>query len=75
MKTSPVTAALAVTEPHEYRISFRLFSLGELRERLELAGLHEVDTDYDDARDRYAVTAVAAVPDPEVHRRSRRVPE
>jgi SAM-dependent methyltransferase len=46
-------------EPHEYRIPFRLFTVGDLRERLELAGLREVDTDFGDAVDRYAVTAVA----------------
>ena len=47
-------------EPHEYRLSFRPFTLGELRERLELAGLREVDTDFGEAADRYAVIAVAA---------------
>ena len=47
-----------LTEPREYRIGFCPFTIGELRERLELAGLQEVDTDFDDARDRYAVTAV-----------------
>ena len=47
-------------EPHEYKLSFRPFTLGELRERLELAGLQEADTDYDQAVDRYAVIAVAA---------------
>ena len=36
------------------------FTPGELRERLEVAGLREVDTDFDDGRDRYAVTAVPA---------------
>jgi len=47
-------------EPHEYRIAFYPITLAELRERLEAAGLREVDTDYDDARDRYAITAVPA---------------
>lgn len=47
-------------DPHEYRIGFYPVSPGELRERLEAAGLREVDTDYDDARDRYAITAVPA---------------
>jgi glycine/sarcosine N-methyltransferase len=47
-------------EPHEYRLSFRPFTAGELRERLELAGLREVDTDYGEAAERYAVVAVAA---------------
>ena len=46
-------------EPHEYRLSFRPFTLGDLRERLELAGLREADTDYGEAVDRYAVIAVA----------------
>ena len=48
-------------EPHEYRLSFRPFTLGELRERLELAGLREIDTDFGEAADRYAVIAVAAL--------------
>ena len=46
-------------EPHEYPIAFRPFTIGDLRERLELAGLREVDTDYDGSRDRYAVVSVA----------------
>jgi glycine/sarcosine N-methyltransferase len=48
------------TEPHEYRVPFRLFTAGDLRERLKLAGLREVDTDFGDTVDRYAVVAVAA---------------
>ena len=47
-------------EPHEHRITFRPFTLGELRARLELAGLREVDTDFDVSRDRYAVITAAA---------------
>lgn len=47
-------------ELREHRIDFWPFTLGELRERLEVAGLREVDTDFDDARDRYAVTAIPA---------------
>ena len=47
-------------QPREYRIGFHPFTLGELRQRLKAAGLREVDTDFDDARDRYAVTAVPA---------------
>ena len=47
-------------EPHEHRITFRPFTISELRERLELAGLREVDTDFDTSRDRYAVVTVAA---------------
>jgi SAM-dependent methyltransferase len=46
-------------ESHEYVIAFRPFTLGELRERLELAGLREVDTDFDASRDRYSVVTVA----------------
>src|SRR5229473_2071351 len=33
-------------DPHEYRLTFRPFTVGELRERLELAGLREVDADF-----------------------------
>jgi|HubBroStandDraft_3_1064219.scaffolds.fasta_scaffold20788_2 2-polyprenyl-3-methyl-5-hydroxy-6-metoxy-1,4-benzoquinol methylase len=47
-------------EPREYRIGFHPFTVGDLRERLEAAGLKEVDTDFDDARDRYAIIAVPA---------------
>jgi glycine/sarcosine N-methyltransferase len=47
-------------EPHEHRITFRPFTVSELRERLELAGLREVDTDFDASRDRYAVVTVTA---------------
>jgi SAM-dependent methyltransferase len=46
-------------EPREYRIGFHPFTAGELRERLQAAGLREVDNDFDDARDRYAIIAVA----------------
>ena len=46
-------------ETHEYPISFRPFTVAELRERLELAGLREVETSFDASRDRYAVIAVA----------------
>ena len=47
-------------ETREHRISFRPFTVGELRERLELAGLREVGTDYDASDDRYALVAVPA---------------
>jgi SAM-dependent methyltransferase len=47
-------------EPHEYQITFRPFTIGELRARLELAGLREIDTDFDASRDRYAVVTVTA---------------
>jgi SAM-dependent methyltransferase len=47
-------------EPHEYPVSFRPFTIDELRERLELAGLREVDTDFDPATDRYDIVAVAS---------------
>jgi SAM-dependent methyltransferase len=48
------------TETHEHPISFRPFTAGELRERLELAGLRQVDTDFDASGDRYAVIAAAS---------------
>ena len=47
-------------DPHEYQVSFRPFTIGELRERLEIAGLREVDTDYDQTADWYNVIAVKA---------------
>jgi SAM-dependent methyltransferase len=47
-------------DPHEYQITFRPFTISELRARLELAGLREIDTDFDASRDRYAVVTVAA---------------
>jgi SAM-dependent methyltransferase len=47
-------------EPHEHRITFRPFTISELRTRLELAGLREIDTDLDASGDRYAVVTVAA---------------
>ena len=50
----------AWVETHEYPISFRPFTVAELRERLELAGLREVDTDFDDSPDRYCLIAVPA---------------
>jgi SAM-dependent methyltransferase len=47
-------------EVHEHLISFHPFTISELRERLQLAGLREVDTDFDASRDRYAVVTVTA---------------
>jgi glycine/sarcosine N-methyltransferase len=47
-------------DPHEHQISFYPYAIGELRERLEIAGLREVDTDYDPAADRYDLIAVPA---------------
>jgi SAM-dependent methyltransferase len=47
-------------EPHEYQITFRPFTISELRERLEPAGLREVDTDFDASRDRYSIVTVTA---------------
>jgi hypothetical protein len=47
-------------EPHEYRIDFLPFTHAELRERLAEAGLREVDTDFDEDRDQYAVVTVPA---------------
>jgi SAM-dependent methyltransferase len=46
-------------ETHEYPVSFRPFTLAELRERLELAGLREVDTDFNASRDQYCLIAEA----------------
>jgi hypothetical protein len=45
-------------EAHEYPIAFRPFTISELRERLDLAGLREADTDFDASRDRYSVVTV-----------------
>ena len=47
-------------ESHEHQITFHPFTISELRERLELAGLREVDTDFDESQDRYAVVTVPA---------------
>jgi SAM-dependent methyltransferase len=47
-------------ETHEYRMSLFPVALGELRERLELAGLREVGTDFSETADQYVVIAVAA---------------
>jgi glycine/sarcosine N-methyltransferase len=47
-------------EPHEYRISLLPVTLGDLRERLGLAGLREVGTDFAETADEYVVIAVAA---------------
>jgi glycine/sarcosine N-methyltransferase len=49
-------------EPHEYQIPFLPFTISELRERLELAGLREVDTDFDDSAGRYTVVTVTTAP-------------
>jgi SAM-dependent methyltransferase len=47
-------------EAHEHQITFRPFTISELRARLHLAGLTEVDTDFDGSLGRYAVVTVAA---------------
>ncbi len=47
-------------ETREYPVSFRPFSRETLRERLALAGLRELDTDFDPADDRYAIVATPA---------------
>jgi SAM-dependent methyltransferase len=47
-------------EPHEYRISLLPVALAELRERVELAGLREVGTDFSATTDQYFLLAVAA---------------
>ena len=44
-------------EAHQHSITFHPFTLRELRARLQLAGLSEVDTDFDASADRYAVVA------------------
>jgi glycine/sarcosine N-methyltransferase len=51
-------------EAREHVIAFCPFTISELRERLEPAGLREVDTDFDASRDRYAVVTVATVTGP-----------
>jgi hypothetical protein len=45
-------------EPYEHVVTFRPFTISELRTRLELAGLRQVDTDFDSSADRYAVVTV-----------------
>ncbi len=45
-------------ESHEHQITFRPFTISELRARLELAGLREIDTDFDASLDRYSVVTV-----------------
>ncbi len=47
-------------ETHQYPVSFRPFTRETLRERLALAGLRELDTDFDPADDRYAIVATPA---------------
>jgi SAM-dependent methyltransferase len=47
-------------ETREYPVSFRPFTRETLRERLALAGLRELDTDFDPADDRYAIVATPA---------------
>jgi SAM-dependent methyltransferase len=47
-------------EPHEYRIPLLPVTLGELRERLKLAGLREVGTDFSETADEYVVVAAPA---------------
>jgi SAM-dependent methyltransferase len=42
-------------ESHEHQITFRPFTISELRARLDLAGLREIDTDFDASLDRYSV--------------------
>jgi SAM-dependent methyltransferase len=46
-------------ETHDNVLTFRPFTLGELRERIALAGLAEADTDFDAARDRYSIVTTA----------------
>jgi SAM-dependent methyltransferase len=46
-------------KPHEYRIPLLPVTLGELHERLELAGLREAGTDFGETTDQYVVIAAA----------------
>lgn len=46
-------------EPHEYRVPLLPVTLGELRERLQLAGLREISTDFSQTADDYVVIATA----------------
>jgi len=45
-------------DAHEHRIAFRPITTSELRERLEIAGLRDVDADFDVSRERYSVVTV-----------------
>ena len=47
-------------EPHEYQITFRPFTISELRERLELRGTEGSRHRLRCSRDRYAVTVIPA---------------
>jgi SAM-dependent methyltransferase len=47
-------------QTHEYPVPFRPFTVAELRDRLEPAGLREVDNDFDASRDQYCLIAVPA---------------
>lgn len=46
-------------ETHEHVVRCRPFTLGELRRRVQLAGLTEVDTDFDEKADRYSLVVSA----------------
>jgi hypothetical protein len=58
--TRPAVADLLQRVGPEYRIPLLPVTLGELRERLELARLREVGTDFGETTDQYIVIAVAA---------------
>jgi glycine/sarcosine N-methyltransferase len=46
-------------ETHEHRVALLPVTLGELRERLEIAGLREVGTDFRETADQYVMIAMA----------------
>ncbi len=45
----------AVPTPREHRIGFHPFTFDELRDRICVAGLREVDSDFDPNADRYSL--------------------
>ena len=45
----------AVLDAHEHRIGFHPFTFDELRDRICVAGLREVDSDFDPDADRYSI--------------------
>jgi glycine/sarcosine N-methyltransferase len=49
-----------LVEPHEYRVALLPVTRSELRDRLELAGLREVGTDFSETTDQYFVIAAPA---------------
>ena len=45
----------AALQPHEHVVAFRPFTFEQLRDRVDAAGLHEVDSDFDPNADRYSI--------------------